>query len=67
MMKLGGGWAKLRATGKQRRGGRARFKAHAWRACKLRKSFGGSNPPLSATQSVIFAYNLEKATNPRGT
>ena len=26
---------------------------------------GGSNPSLSATQSVEFTYNLEKAANPR--
>ena len=26
-----------------------------------RKGLGGSNPPLSATQSVDLAYNLEKA------
>ena len=24
------------------------FKAHAWKACKPFKGFGGSNPPLSA-------------------
>ncbi len=28
---------------------------------------GGSNPPLSAIQSVLFTYNLEMAANPRGT
>ena len=27
---------------------------------------GGSNPPLSAKQSVVFTYNLEIAANPRG-
>lgn len=25
------------------------FKAHAWKACKPFKGFGGSNPPLSAS------------------
>ena len=24
------------------------LKRHAWKACKLQKGFGGSNPPLSA-------------------
>ena len=28
---------------------------------------GGSNPPLSAIQSVLFTYNLEMEANPRGT
>lgn len=28
------------------------FKAHAWKACKPFKGFGGSNPPLSAIPLV---------------
>jgi hypothetical protein len=30
------------------------------------KGLDGSNPPLSANQSVHFAYILEKAETPRG-
>ena len=30
------------------------FKAHAWKACKPFKGFGGSNPPLSANGSLPF-------------
>jgi hypothetical protein len=30
------------------------------------KGLDGSNPPLSASQSVHFAYILEKAETPRG-
>ena len=26
------------------------LKRHAWKACKLQKGFGGSNPPLSAKE-----------------
>lgn len=33
------------------------FKAHAWKACKLFKGFGGSNPPLSANGSLPFFYS----------
>ena len=35
------------------------LKRHAWKACKLQKGFGGSNPPLSArllqTEEFKFA------------
>ena len=27
------------------------LKRHAWKACKRQKRFGGSNPPLSATNA----------------
>ena len=30
------------------------FKAHAWKACKPFKGFGGSNPPLSASSLSNF-------------
>ena len=31
------------------------------------KGLEGSNPPLSATESILFPYNLEIMANPRGT
>ena len=44
------------------------FKAHAWKACKPFKGFGGSNPPLSAIINfavldgeVAVPYNLQSA------
>ena len=34
-------------------------------AARLAKGTEGSNPPLSATQSVMFSYNSEIAQDPR--
>ena len=32
------------------------LKRHAWKACKRRNRFGGSNPPLSAIKGVNQAF-----------
>ena len=36
------------------------FKAHAWKACKPFKGFGGSNPPLTAIfkEELVRKYGL---------
>ena len=45
------------------------LKRHAWKACKLQKGFGGSNPPLSAKilkttcPSLLERMSFRKALN----
>jgi len=39
----------------------------AFLAASASKGLGSSNPPRSATQSVLFHYNLEMAADPRVT
>ena len=46
------------------------LKRHAWKACKLQKGFGGSNPPLSAkdfltrmSPSLLERMSFRKALN----
>ena len=34
------------------------LKRHAWKACKLQKGFGGSNPPLSAEEDNNEQNNI---------
>jgi hypothetical protein len=52
-----------------RRGGRARFKAHAWNACKLERVSGVRIPPSPPTQSAmseIFRPELRIDARVRG-
>lgn len=37
------------------------FKAHAWKACKPFKGFGGSNPPLSANAPITTGLPRRKS------
>lgn len=36
------------------------FKAHAWKACKPFKGFGGSNPPLSASTPISMRVSKDQ-------